>query len=1055
MTNNLDSFSLARDRARRLGIAVPERAIHSQQELARKRDNNSKRTYAQIVQDRPQPRNDSDDFTYTIAEPAPISGIDTRRNIDETDAREEEVRSYLQHIAIRDGRDLRAEYEAGSIGLSGLKALARGDPLLSTPSPDTEPEVPSPPIPGHSAPSVPTEASGGAKAIATAFEGANAWPGITIQSKSVDAVRSRFAGNGYNPRETNPVPRLRRTDRETIMSGTPTPQVPQSQPPPYQDTQSQTDLVTNRACLSQPVQPASMAPTMATPSSRVRKSYSTQLQHGTNQPTARPKSTPGSAPPATPTPAANRGGGTSISAGGNQIGGNHIRAGHTGITLGVSNLNSNAQAPIQFRLQASHKPNAQPPRHTFPIPPSVPSVPRPTTSPASNPFFVPGVQYPEYPPSTIGQAIPPLSHLPSLSQHNAQSQVQMAHQVQPTWSNPVTHQASLSMAEQPMPMDPRMPGVTNNSVPFDQQAALLAQSASLPAPCAPNTQTTTALPFRAPAFSTQPQQYIQVSQRPPPLSPSVPYAPRSQTIQPYTVELNPNPLFFPTASTAPTCTGPTQGEPNAVPIVDADTRNGEEREAAGDGANLTAVQQLDEDSNLPAVRFSTICDFNPAVRPVLKTFVRLFKAWNISRGSYQYDSPNPLDDTPSHDEMAIQSWHHANKVHCTDLPFDPDYMKPADATVCAARSIAKSLLLPVVQNYYGFRDDDPAHNSWLKSYLLPNRLHCGIPDEERKPMESPFFIQAARTIGFQSTNSMGFRHRKFFAPPHDRFLAFIYTITYHIVYCYGDNGVYQQQNLSAPLQESTFANIMKGTVEKARKRRPIALRNFLVRIYDRCMSTLVEPDAEAEQSLDDDDEDWSSDDEEVVPSSFASYIPADHQAQPPTPTANREAVEQQGQPNMPENDTSENLEHWEIVTHTDGNVFLIGPDSSTQIDPNLVDDLVNCCINPSDIVRAAAQASFSPLQEAPQAPNTTPHAGSSGLTAGEKEDLARRTARLTELQEETENPDFSSLYRGRSLDGAAGVPCFDNDSEHLTAFDALDDFETPAVDEEMELDAED
>jgi hypothetical protein len=35
----------------------------------------------------------------------------------------------------------------------------------------------------------------------------------------------------------------------------------------------------------------------------------------------------------------------------------------------------------------------------------------------------------------------------------------------------------------------------------------------------------------------------------------------------------------------------------------------------------------------------------------------------------------------------------------------------------------------------------------------------------------------------------------------------------------------------------------------------------------------VEPDAEAEQSLDEDDEDWSSDDKEVIPSSFASYIP--------------------------------------------------------------------------------------------------------------------------------------------------------------------------------------
>ncbi|CCO32920.1 hypothetical protein BN14_06984 [Rhizoctonia solani AG-1 IB] len=171
-------------------VEPPELHSAIKQELARKRDNNSKQTYAQIVQDCLQPWNDSDDFTYTIAKLAPISAINTCRNIDETNARDEVARLDLQHIAICDGQDLWAKYKAGNIGLLGLKALACGDPLPSTPSPDTEPEVPSPPIPGHSAPSVPTKTSGGAKAIATAFGGANAWPGIIIQPKSVDAVRS-------------------------------------------------------------------------------------------------------------------------------------------------------------------------------------------------------------------------------------------------------------------------------------------------------------------------------------------------------------------------------------------------------------------------------------------------------------------------------------------------------------------------------------------------------------------------------------------------------------------------------------------------------------------------------------------------------------------------------------------------------------------------------------------------------------------------------------------------------------------------------------------------
>jgi hypothetical protein len=63
------------------------------------------------------------------------------------------------------------------------------------------------------------------------------------------------------------------------------------------------------------------------------------------------------------------------------------------------------------------------------------------------------------------------------------------------------------------------------------------------------------------------------------------------------------------------------------------------------------------------------------MQPLMKTFVRLFRVWNLATGSYEYKSPNPTDCTPSHDEMALECWIMANEQYGTFIPFDPEYMK--------------------------------------------------------------------------------------------------------------------------------------------------------------------------------------------------------------------------------------------------------------------------------------------------------------------------------------------------------------------------------------------
>jgi hypothetical protein len=175
-----------------------------------------------------------------------------------------------------------------------------------------------------------------------------------------------------------------------------------------------------------------------------------------------------------------------------------------------------------------------------------------------------------------------------------------------------------------------------------------------------------------------------------------------------------------------------------------------------------------------------------------------------------------------------------------------------------------------------------------------------------------------------------------------------------------------------------------------------------------------------------------------------------------------------------------NRESWEIVTHADGNVFLVGPNETAQIDPALVNDLISRCISPPHVLEIAAQASMAGeiAEGGVDAALTTnlaleqsSHAGPSGLTTMEKDDAAAPHARITEVTDGEDTfpsgrdkgqgkgkgkgkAKASTLYDRHYLDQYGGIEPAED--EAYVGAELTEDFESVEVsDEEMELEQED
>jgi hypothetical protein len=206
-----------------------------------------------------------------------------------------------------------------------------------------------------------------------------------------------------------------------------------------------------------------------------------------------------------------------------------------------------------------------------------------------------------------------------------------------------------------------------------------------------------------------------------------------------------------------------------------------------------------------------------------------------------------------------------------------------------------------------------------------------------------------------------------------------------------------------------------------------------------------------------------------APAQPAPVAPAPRDPPHATPTRSRPAGDAEHSPVGHASVSLGGGDSWEIVTHADGSVFLVGPHETAQIDPVLVDNLLNLRISPPHALQIATQAPFSPTVEtstsgmAHNGFDESLHAGPSGLTAAEKEAAAAAgatTVEVTDGAEASSNAQDKGKSEGSTFYGRQYLNEYDGvepgEVESYTQTELPDDFEPVLIsDEEMELEQDD
>ncbi|CUA77883.1 Tail fiber protein [Enterococcus phage phiEF24C] [Rhizoctonia solani] len=846
-------------------------AIQSQDQLAHARNNNIRREYGREIAARLPPPAVSNPLTD-----APLRNASSHRQNTASDEEDDNpiteddfAEEFLKHLCERDAQDFRARYYSGEMSLEDL----RNRVLVRSPHGSTA-------LADHVSQPAPV----GPGPIATDLRGNNAWPGITVVPQEGAIVQSRFVGDGYDLPVTNvstnhpvsqPSP-LRRTDVDTIVPGSPHPTPPPNHAgkgkaparsvlashalsgagnAPITPTQQQTPR--HVAPVRAPAAP--MTPTAP----RFRKDLPPRVRNA--QATGLPVlgTTPTNAPATACT-------GPTLAPGSNiHSVGHNIHGGRGNIHFATYNNANNTSSGNQ--LYPSRQSNGR-----LGLQPQV-------GTPASNPFLD---SFGPYAPTTAG-TLPTGQDIPS-----AGNGVHVVPPVQP-----------LSMTDGSMPMLARQPPITRNDVPGP-----FAQPADTYMPQGPAQPQVVYPPFQPPAHAAQPHTQLPLptgygnAQDVPPTfeHPGVPHYAQGNEGTRYAYGLQydnilrarntvlPEPCVRFPGARAPayrqaTVLVPPQVAPQVVPqaalnafphgptarigVLPAVVPPGAPMEAAARDGNVLVADRASEDDepNLKG-RPSTIRNHPVEVRPVLKTFVAIFKVSSVARGTYPFQGDQdqlPREDTPE------GAWEMANEKHRTNFPFKVEYLKPVDAALCNFRTAATKALRPQVEQYFGLRPGEPERNIEVKNRMLPHGIHEGIPEEGRKPMQSAYLRDACRFTLFSSKRAIGFRNPEKFGPLPGEVLALICTLTHHEMYAYR-NGECDMQDLNATQQEAMF-EIYMVKIKWMREHKPIDLQNVCMSIWDYCMRSLVQPDPR--QEITPPPRECSPDATELYESEFSSRLP--------------------------------------------------------------------------------------------------------------------------------------------------------------------------------------
>ncbi|KAF8595608.1 hypothetical protein BDV93DRAFT_564169 [Ceratobasidium sp. AG-I] len=258
---------------------------------------------------------------------------------------------------------------------------------------------------------------------------------------------------------------------------------------------------------------------------------------------------------------------------------------------------------------------------------------------------------------------------------------------------------------------------------------------------------------------------------------------------------------------------PIEDEVDAQDAIDI-----ENLDAIGNG-QVGAVDDVDVDNeggNNPAAAQTKVrkpvCikGHKPETQPTITLMVDIALAYVVAAGTY--DHPTTGLSVATREDYASKAWALACRRTTRDYPMLTTHLKVLDAHVTTRRSRAKTVLIPEINKFFGFDIDTPADNAVLSKELLMDGFHQGDRKRNRLDFRGEYLRRACRAVAFSGTESYTSRAPKAFSPFPMAFVAFVCTISHHVIYCYRD-GPFSTENLSVPLQMWVYRHYLKLLVD--------------------------------------------------------------------------------------------------------------------------------------------------------------------------------------------------------------------------------------------------
>ncbi|KAF8596500.1 hypothetical protein BDV93DRAFT_563263 [Ceratobasidium sp. AG-I] len=746
-----NASSLAQQRPRRQNISVPARAqqhVDSTVKLRTSRNESAAQKAAQAdVDARPKPSHDDDSFIYGAPLPPPSASS--------SDANREDglAQIYLQKIAIRDGDDYRAAYEAGQIRLEALMELADDPDANKLPSTNQPPNK-------QAASSGQDKGKSRGDGTQPESQVATNYRGITVGDTS-HSVQSKYANDTVHPGSKTvkpqapaqpPVP-LKRTDTSTIYPG-------------KGDRYPATPLTAPRRPANAQRQPINQTPTNTHTGNQGEPGRHPQgsIQH-----------TPGSA--------------------------SHVSA----------RPSANSTSRPSDQIKHARQPRASEPAPTQPLRPSdaatatanAPALARETNrtapktaQPASRPVQLQRTDHQQRPQQRQDHGLSNTRSDAHATRRHSQPQFNSSN------SGGAVRRAKGHSDSRytPVPMGPRQP--TRSKVKPAHANAIRSRAT------------------HRPRHATHP---------------STP----AQAAAPQVDELVHDNLDY---------DDDTDPDANADP--DADT--------ADDAIAAPTPQTKSQAKQAAQKSQSTIKGHDVDTQDTVKVMIEAALARIVANGTYECPPGGAGVEQPSRDDIVANAWGLACARTKKDYPFLLSHMKVIDSQVTTARSRAKQSLKPFIDKFFGFDDDTPEKNAELSKKHLDG-FHQADPDHNRLSFQSEFVRRACRVYAFNGEGSLGAKYPKAFYPFPKTYVAFICTISHHIIYCYRD-GPFAKENLHVPMQLAVYRRYLKS-LNDFEANQANAFSRTLGEINDYCRGSLAAL-VSANNAAPEPTREWSPDEEE-------------------------------------------------------------------------------------------------------------------------------------------------------------------------------------------------